>query len=168
MASLPNRLRVHAPMYPAMESIMRGISRQELKQASSRFIQPMEPAYVYEQARRLAIEAFDAAVAELTAALTELPAGVCAQFGVAEAEGEVWTFWLACERKPTLLWASGPRNAVFEDAIDPGHYEGISVHDAQIATRLIRAWLVSVDRKTVAYPAATLREARGRRADDLP
>lgn len=167
MASLPSRLRARAPVYPALESIMPGISRQELKQAWSRIIQPMEPAYVYEQARRLAMEAFDAAVTDLTAALTELPAGVCAQFGVAEAEGEVWTFWLACERKSTLLWASGPREAVFEDAVDPGRYEGISVHDAQIATRLIRAWLASVDRKTVAYPVETLREARGRRADDL-
>ncbi|VWB73758.1 hypothetical protein BLA13014_03361 [Burkholderia aenigmatica] len=138
------------------------ISRQELRRAWGRIIQPIEPAYIYEQVSQLAMEAFEAAIEELTAALEELPAGVCAQFDMAEAEGEVWTFWLARERRSKLMWAFGSRDAVFEDAIDPGHFEGISMHDAKVATHLIRVWLESADRKIASYPVATLSDARER------
>ncbi|CAB3754205.1 hypothetical protein [Paraburkholderia humisilvae] len=143
---------------------MPGISRQELKEVLGRIIQPMESAYIYKQARQLVLDAFEDAIVDLRAALKELPAGRCAQFGLAQAEGEVWSFWLTREGEQRMLWASGTCEAVFEDAIDPTHYDGISVHDAQIATRLIRAWLVSADRKTASYPVATLREARERLA----
>ncbi|MGY6257268.1 hypothetical protein ACXIVK_27805 [Paraburkholderia caledonica] len=140
------------------------ISRRELKQVWGSIIRPMEPAYIYERDRELAMEEFEATVAELTAALEDLPEGMCAQFGVSEAQGVVWSFWLAREREPRLLWASGTREAVFEDAIDPTRYDGISMRDAQIATRLIRQWLVSDQRTTARYPVATLSEARERLA----
>lgn len=142
------------------------ISRQELKRLWGRIIQPMEPAYIYEQASLLVMGAFEAGIADLTAALKELAAGACVQFDVAEAEGEVWTFGLAREHKPKLLWASGPREAVFEVVIDPGHFEGINMHDARIATRLIRSWLESADRKIASYPDAALRDARERLATE--
>ncbi|MBN3776993.1 hypothetical protein G3O06_05340 [Burkholderia sp. Ac-20345] len=166
MASLPRRLRALAPTCSAVGRIMPGISRQELKRAWGRIIQPMEPAYIYEQASQLAMEAFETAIADLTAALKELPAGACAQFDVAEAEGVVWTFWLVPERKPKLMWASGPRKAVFEDAIDPGHFEGVSMHDAKVATHLIRVWVESTDRTIASYPVETLRDALERLATE--
>lgn len=162
MASLPCRLRARAPTCSAVGRIMPEISRQELKRAWGRIIQPMEPAYIYERASQLAMEAFEAAIEELTVALKELPAGVCAQFDVAEAEGEVWTFWLARERKPKLMLAIGPRESVLEDAIYPGHFEWIGMHDAKVATHLIRVWLESADRKIAFYPVATLNDARER------
>jgi hypothetical protein len=149
---------------------MPGISRQELKKSWNAIVQPIPPASVYERARELVFAELEAVVQDLVPVLKDLPNGVCLQFGIAEAPGEVWTFWLNRDlrRKPSLLWGSGAIAHVFEDVIDPAKYESLSMHDAQIATRVIRAWLESSDRKTVTYPVATLREAGERLALESP